>query len=105
LVATSSREAGAAASAVRSYRLQIAKTDEVAEFVRSNIVQADGKHLSRYQIEERFLAVNDGKKLPDENTIFRDYMASEGFVYDGSLKKTVHGRKVSGCYKNCALTN
>ncbi len=102
-------EAGAAASAAekKPYRFQVAekeKIDEFAEFVSRNIVKAVGKCLHRSQIEERYATVNDGNKLPDEATFFRDYMASKGFVYDSTKRKTVNQQKKKGCYTNCALT-
>lgn len=80
------------------------KNEEYADFVSCNIVKAVGKMLTRFEIEERFAAVNSGKKMADEKTEFRAYMASKGFSYDRLKKKKINGMTRDGCYMGCALT-
>ena len=80
------------------------KNEDYAEFVSCNIVKAVGKMLTRFEIEERFAAVNSGKKMADEKTEFRTYMASKGFSYEASKKKKINGMCKDGCYMGCALT-
>ena len=48
--------------------------------------------------------MNNGKKLPNERTDFRDYMATKGFIYNVLKKKNVHKVKKEGCYMDCALS-
>lgn len=80
------------------------KNEEFAEFVSCNIVKAAGKCIHRAEIEERYAMVNSGKKLPNEKSDFRDYMATKGFSYDRNKKKRVHKMLKEGCYMDCALT-
>jgi hypothetical protein len=80
------------------------KNEEFAEFVSCNIVKAAGKCIQRTEIEERYAMVNSGKKLTNERTGFRDYMATKGFRYDRLKKKNVHKLLKEGCYVDCALT-
>lgn len=80
------------------------KNEEFAEFVGCNIVKAAGKMLTRFEIEERFAMVFSGKKMHNEKTDFRGYMATKGFIYDRLKKKRVFGVVKDGCYMECALT-
>lgn len=80
------------------------KNEEFAEFVSVNIVKAAGKCIQRSEIEERYAMVNSGKKMNNEKTDFRDYMATKGFIYDRLKMKNVHKVKKDGCYMDCALT-
>jgi phage/plasmid-associated DNA primase len=80
------------------------KNEEFAEFVSCNIVKRARSMITRFEIEERYAAVNSGRKMLNEKTDFRGYMASKGFSYDQGKKKKINGMTKDGCYMDCALT-
>jgi phage/plasmid-associated DNA primase len=80
------------------------KNEEFAEFVGCHVVKAVGKMLTRFEIEERYAMVNSGKKMTNEKSTFRDYMATKGFIYNQAKAKKVFGSTRNGCYMDCALT-
>lgn len=79
------------------------KNEEFAEFVSNNIKKSVGKKISRYEIEERYKMVYQGKNLVNEKGEFRTYMATKGFIYNCKEEKKICKVTRSGCYMDCEL--